>query len=192
MDDIQISEKKLEDFIYKHLSGEDFYPGFDEIREEENTPDFVFRQMNLGSYGIADIVTFNINCDGSITADIYELKKNIIQVQDVIQVFRYKKGIKELFYKIERYCKVYCFLIGSGVSDNEELSIGISEINNLFVYTYDICPKNGIVLNGHNVVYQNKKISKITKNQLTCIDYKSSHQRYKYLEYTLNQDQELI
>lgn len=59
------------------------------------------RQLRIGNYGIADIVTFErpvfydrINYDEIININVYELKKDKISVSAFLQALNYIKGIQ--------------------------------------------------------------------------------------------------
>lgn len=54
-----------------------------------------FRQLNLGNYGIADIVYFNKESNGFFTITILELKRDKIDIDSFSQVTRYFKGLKD-------------------------------------------------------------------------------------------------
>ena|SRR5690606_11647806 len=59
------------------------------------------RQLKIGNYGIADIVTFNRMYDvyrkPFLEVTIYELKKEKISMSSFLQAVRYTKGIQEYF-----------------------------------------------------------------------------------------------
>lgn len=55
------------------------------------------RQLNLGGYGRADIITLHRErgfCYSQMVYSIYELKKDCISVSSFFQALRYAKGIK--------------------------------------------------------------------------------------------------
>lgn len=61
-----------------------------------------FRQLKIGNYGIADLITFNrhtsFHSSGvyqSVTIQIFELKKDILDLNALTQAYRYKKGIQK-------------------------------------------------------------------------------------------------
>lgn len=86
------SELELEDYIFNKVKSGDVCPIDDEYY------DMIFRQVNIGDYGIADIVKIQIDADpgcvDSLTVKVLELKKNIIDTKAIIQVIRYTEGIK--------------------------------------------------------------------------------------------------
>ena len=81
------SEKELEDFIF-------------EACEEGACPlsgspvDLCFRQVDLGAYGIVDILKIEVYPNGGMDVTVLELKKEHIGVSAVAQVSRYMEGIK--------------------------------------------------------------------------------------------------
>jgi len=180
MDDIQISEKKLEDFVCEHLSGKDHYEGFEDLGAEPCN--FVFRQFDLAAYGIADIITFDIDYDGGLETTIYELKQNKINSDALVQVFRYKQGIKQILESLSIESNIYCILIGCGIDHANGLDVALSSIENLSVYSYDICPKTGVVLKFQNFTYLDTRIPKSTTKKLTCVDYSITEQSKTFFE----------
>ena len=83
-------EKELEQIIYE--------ADFEALEERDLT---VFgkrmRQLRIGNYGIADIVTFERGTispfDTALTITVYELKQNKIDLNSLSQAIRYCKGI---------------------------------------------------------------------------------------------------
>ena len=79
-------EKNLEDIIFETDNEKLQERGLD-IRGKK------FRQLRLSHYGIADIVTVS-RIGQSLQIDIFELKKDVITVDTLLQALRYIEGIK--------------------------------------------------------------------------------------------------
>tara|TARA_R110000803_G_scaffold199696_1_gene263810 strand:- start:590 stop:1051 length:462 start_codon:yes stop_codon:yes gene_type:complete len=116
------------------------------------------RQVRIGNYGIADLITVNFNtevCDGTVTqypvVTVYELKKDSVNGSTFTQLLRYVKGVK-------RYCDInYEFnvivkgvMIGSSTSDDIIYLPCVSDFRTYnYNYNYDgikFLEKKGFVL----------------------------------------------
>jgi hypothetical protein len=172
--DICISEKKLEDYLFNHLNGSNVIKGVS--RSISPVVDgCVYRQIDLGGYGIADLIAIDgyHGCNPTIT--IYELKKGEICSSALVQVLRYFAGIKKAYEWFGNYFQddsVRCVLIGSSLSNQDGFSLSVSAIPFVDVYTYDLCPNTGL-----NLCYQEWEDSNETyprgdlPNILTKFDY---------------------
>lgn len=147
---MELSEKELEDVIY-HTNDEKiqskglFYKGVK------------FRQLKIGNYGIADIVTAYrsyYHNKSILTITVYELKKGILNTSAFLQALRYCMGIKR--YINERkpniLFKLRIILVGDSIDlnsdfvylttlfDNESTYIANGKISsvNLYTYSFDI------------------------------------------------------
>lgn len=87
---MEIYEKQLEQVIMQH--GGTFFPML-------KSPIEVFKQVNIGAYGIADIVAINIidtdPANPVMEVTVFELKRGTITWESVAQVYRYIAGIKQ-------------------------------------------------------------------------------------------------
>lgn len=87
------SEKELEDYIVEYINENNYNP--------VNGDDVLFleRQVDLGAYGIIDILLVNIEPDGkdefTVTYTILELKKERIDEKTITQISRYIIGLKQ-------------------------------------------------------------------------------------------------
>lgn len=117
------SEKELEDLICERLD-----QNFNPITNQHCT--HYERQLNLGPYGIADIVTFDsdmelYDIDGvvCIHAKVFELKKEFIKPDAIAQAARYKRGLQHLFrantgmFECADVGSVECHVVGTGIDD---------------------------------------------------------------------------
>lgn len=111
-----------------------------------------YRQLRIGNYGVADIVTFNRPkyveplCgfeSNTVVVNVYELKKSSLSISAFFQAIRYCKGIKRWIEKKGLDEKFnFCFhiiLIGREEPQNDLLylpDIAQSELNSFDVSIY--------------------------------------------------------
>jgi hypothetical protein len=109
-----------------------------------------FRQLDLGGYGIADIVTMNLDktievhpyagrrVNRQITVDVYELKKDIINIDTFLQAIGYCKGIQRIldenYPSLEYLFKIH--LIGKTIEKESNFCYMVDFIENVSIYTY--------------------------------------------------------
>jgi len=129
-------EKNLEDIIFETDNEKLQERGLD-IKGKK------FRQLKLSHYGIADIITVS-RVGQSLQIDIFELKKDVINADTLIQALRYLEGIKTYLRKRKFKKNVYYTirLCGKSISNLRELSllssnIGTVEMIELITYSYD-------------------------------------------------------
>lgn len=126
-------EKNLEDIIFNSPKDELKKRGID-IRGK------IKRQVKIGNYGIADIVSYNINKKfREIDICVYELKKEKIDANSMMQAFRYCKGIQRYFEA--RNCNYFVFnfsvcLVGKNICTGDFCYLN-SFLDNVEVLTYD-------------------------------------------------------
>lgn len=96
------------------------------------------RQLRIGNYGIADMVTLNRNSD-NIYVTVYELKKDEINIDSLIQAARYSRGItKYLNARFEHWhLYVDIVLIGNKINQSDWVYLFNSFVNDVSIYTYD-------------------------------------------------------
>lgn len=147
--DICISEKKLEDFIFNHLNGTKIIDAI-----EPEIPSIlqgcVHRQFSIGEYGVADIVSIDLEVGGAYpSVTVYELKQGKIDSSALIQALRYKKGLSH-FLESQGYRypgdSIICYLIGSDICHKDDFDISVSSLSDIYVYSYDLCPNTGLTL----------------------------------------------
>ena len=150
--DISIAEKRLEDYIFSHLNGTKIIYGV----EPEITPvrnGCVLRQLNLGDYGVADIVTIDVESVGAYPiVTVYELKQGKIDAAALVQVLRYKKGLSHFLEILGYRCPgdaVTCVLIGNDICHIADFAVAVSSLSEIDVYSYDLCPNTGLILHRH-------------------------------------------
>lgn len=111
------------------------------------------RQVKIGNYGIADLITYNIEkdyiYDNYLNIALYELKRTEINNNSLMQAIGYVKGIIEYLAKrqFENY-KLEIKLIGEiiNLNDNfiylpslftDKIEYPLQSICNIEYYTYD-------------------------------------------------------
>ncbi len=111
------------------------------------------RQLRLGNYGIADLVTLTkpefetsenplyngFHCE-PVYIDIYELKQDKISVSAFLQACGYYKGVSEYISKnkkIKRSYKIRLNLIGKTIDKSSQFIYLTDIFDDVFFYTYD-------------------------------------------------------
>lgn len=96
------------------------------------------RQVKIGNYGIADIITYKSDCNGQLLyINIYELKKQKIDANTLMQAYRYVKGIDRYFSK-RKFMPVVEFsvtLIGREICMGDFIYLK-DYLDNVNIYTY--------------------------------------------------------
>ena len=137
------NERELEDYIVTETE-----KGVNPITDE--TVSYCLRQVNLGGYGIIDIVFINIYDDPDNEPELYfriiELKKGIIDNAAVAQISQYKQGIEHYLglkdFQIKT--RVEGILIGAGHNNNDNTCFLIDSIDWLSCYHYELTLEYGI------------------------------------------------
>lgn len=130
-------EKDLEEIIFKAKKQDLKQKGL-------NVKGKVYRQLRIGNYGVADLVTFEREfCREwgahNLVITVYELKKDKIGISTFLQALGYLKGIKR--YLSDRYPSYHlCYkivLIGK-IIDISSTFVYLSDFyDDLENYTYD-------------------------------------------------------
>jgi hypothetical protein len=119
---------------------------------------YKIRQVGLGNYGIADLVTVNLtkrvykHPDGTYYADrtadicVYELKKDTINCDVLLQALRYAKGIDELLRdrNLVDDWNIRIRLIGKQIELKSGFSYLADFMDNLDIFTYNIDLEKGL------------------------------------------------
>jgi len=137
---MNILEKEVEDLIYNAA-----------LRNPESVNDkglyvplspIWFRQLNLGSYGIADLVAVSIykKVGGyrTISVDVYELKKEVINVGVLLQAVGYAKAIEQLIGdRLKNTSISFKFhLVGKKIDTYGNFVYMTDMLPNIFLYEY--------------------------------------------------------
>lgn len=121
-------EKNLEDIIYNTDSSTLYNRGLPIWGKK-------YRQIRIGEYGIADIITFDRH-EKNIT--IYELKKETVDHNTIAQVIRYMRGVQRYLDYRNRLTDftISGVVIGNSLNKNSSLHY-LTEFMDLDIYTYD-------------------------------------------------------
>lgn len=147
-------EKDLEEIIYEYYN----YDSFELIERGLNIDGNLKRQLKIGNYGIADIVSFRKkytyefnpmprNKKGKVffrediysylDITVYELKKDKVGISTFLQAVNYAKGIKDyLTYRGFNDFKLNIVLIGGSIDDSGSFCFLPSVFNDIKIYTY--------------------------------------------------------
>lgn len=109
------SEAELEEYIHNKFKETGV------VCIDGSEPDFLERQFNCGTYGIADLVSFDIRDYISykeVDVTVYELKKEKITSDAFAQVSRYATGIRQTLEKMDIEVTVTCALVGTEIDDS--------------------------------------------------------------------------
>jgi len=128
----------------------------EEIIETTNREDLIesgleitgklFRQLRIGNYGIADLITiekgFEKGFDGEyyhfFYVTVYELKKDKISMSAYLQAIGYAKGIQSFIRKrFNSECYFDIVLIGKKINTDSELCYLPDIFDNVRFYTYE-------------------------------------------------------
>lgn len=135
------SEKEIEDFIILRLDNSSVCPVTDEQFE------LWFRQLNLGSYGIADIVKINTGPNGDMDITVMEIKKEVIDVKTLTQVARYIQGIKVLFSDLmpdfKGILSVYGEVVAPDISFNDDCVYLLNLLDDINAYVISCDMESG-------------------------------------------------
>lgn len=147
-------ESDLEDILWSCLKSK---RGIEVLNERgleigHVNPSLLFRQLRIGKYGIADIVTVKRKLhkldSGEhiplVTVTVFELKKEKINLNSLVQIFRYIKGIERyLQIRGTGSCsvKIKGVLIGKTMNLNGEwllMSQYLGQLVEFYSYDYTI------------------------------------------------------
>lgn len=145
---MNVLEKEIEDMIWHGLQENRPLLRKKGLWVWENT--IYLRQVDLGSYGIADLIGFNVQPkqDGFryINVHIIEIKKEEVNSTTFFQAIRYARGITRLIEKKLKNTTCICgiSLIGKTI-DNKSDFVYLPDIcNNVALYTYSLDFQHGI------------------------------------------------
>lgn len=169
---MNILEKEIEELVGEVLEN-GIHRGLNEGEHK------IIRQFNLPGYGVIDLVAIPINYEEDVTIDIYELKRDKIDVNALMQLCRYLKGFKNYIEKFKRDGKIRKnrniningYLIGKEIEESGDFVYLMNYISeNISVYTYGLSIENGLEFELESFDgYCNKK-------QLKEIDYTTDNE----------------
>lgn len=143
---MNILEVELEDLVFNAPNQKLAQRGLRLIGEK-------LRQVNLGSYGIADIVCINPTWGSNglgktLEIQVVELKKEVINQQTLMQAARYCNAIKRLLtekLRIDSYCiDISIVLIGKSIDTSSDFVYLLEFMPSLQVYTCSIDLDKGV------------------------------------------------
>lgn len=138
-------EKNLEDIIWQNVNTEE---GRMLLAERGlNIPGITYRQVSFGSYGTADLVNFYITnslqekCAYYRVFTIYELKKEKVGIEAVMQAHRYKTALLQHLEKVQSSRPfddiVRVVVIGSSIDSNSDFTFLYNYLFDTEIYLYD-------------------------------------------------------
>jgi hypothetical protein len=106
------------------------------------------RQVRIGNYGIADLVAWQKSSLGILYIDIFELKKDIVDVNTFTQAIRYFNGIYSYmsYRKFRHPINFSITLVGKYVDKSDFVYVPNFCRVKIYTYTYDF---DGIQFNDH-------------------------------------------
>ena len=136
------SEKFIEDYLYAEMNGQMRCP------VSGDGVDFVFRQLDLGGYGVTDIVRVGLSKE-SVAVTVVELKNENLKPAHLAQLCRYVTGLQSLAYKYRRAGNIVVKgeLVGPVDVDNEnDLVFLANQINpNILIRKISLTMSDGFV-----------------------------------------------
>lgn len=124
-------EKNLEDIVFETPNDKLHERGFFLFGEKK-------RQVRIGNYGIADIITY-FRRENKMFINVLELKKDKVSIETLLQAVNYVKGIKR--YLDRRACSfdisIRITLIGKEVDNSNSFCYFPDIFNNIDVFTYE-------------------------------------------------------
>lgn len=131
-------EKDLEDIIFEAMQKDPTLLCERGLHNLPHSPYKVYRQLKLGVYGRADIVSISYNPDYPIIVNIYELKRGELDISSLLQLSKYIAAVKR-FAKFANLNILVCgTLIGRSIKQEGEFVFLFDYVCSLLsVYTYD-------------------------------------------------------
>jgi len=131
---MQLIEKDLEDMICLENTDELRKRGLNTFSHEK-----LYRQFNLGAYGIADLVGISTTRQRGhleVFITIYELKKDQIGFSALGQICRYQRAFDDKLSDINAEVEITNVLIGSSIEMSSNFIYAAALIPGLICYTY--------------------------------------------------------
>ena len=132
----------------------------------------MFRQVELGDNGRADLISVRyIPQNDYLDIIVYELKKECITVNALMQAARYVTALRSHGFDSGDWCSEIGFricLIGDSIDKNGDFAFLYNELNDVEIYTYEF-KLSGIYFSevGKGWRHTNEKINEVTKGMLT-------------------------
>lgn len=171
---MNILEKEIEDIICECLDKD---VNLLKQRGLYLHPNYI-RQLDLGSYGRADVVTFNrIAYNKTIEIDILELKKDLINESVLWQALGYAKGIERIldndFDLSSHSIEIGINLIGKTIDLKTNFCYLTDFVTNINFYTYSADLEKGVIFERHRGFFgSNEMRGALTKTNKAYIKEK--------------------
>lgn len=103
--------------------------------------DSIYRQVNLGNYGILDILTIRKD-NNNFYVTVYEMKQKQINTNSFLQAVRYVRGLQRMWdiYNLNNHeLHLRIVLIGGSIDDKSDFCYISSVLRSVrfFTYKYD-------------------------------------------------------
>lgn len=157
-------EKDLEDILYESDQAAIRKRGMPNFKYSS-----IFRQVRLGAYGIADLITYSKGEKGQHLIKVYELKNKVLNAAAFWQTVRYVKAIKHFWAKNINATEttVLGVMIGRTVDLSGELCYLPTINSDIFMYTYDYALE-GISFKKVEDIYSLNSPGTVTLQQFDC------------------------
>lgn len=160
---MNILEKDIEELLYEYISYEHIMQerGFYQLQAK------YYRQLNLGSYGIADLIGVRITPLNTgnrfLNVTVYELKKDEINTGTLMQAARYVAVLKRILTnQIREGLSIVnvnfdIVLIGRTVDTSSDFVFLSDFIDEVTLYTYHLDFIQGLRFESHEGFFKTKE-----------------------------------
>lgn len=151
---MNILECEIEELLFNNLKNEQLLRDRGFFSFEQH----YYLHPNFGSYGIPDIVGVTVSNDDfefkSMSVTIYELKKESINIDTLLQASRYAKAITRTISNDEELCiddiDIKLVLIGKKIDLNSDFVYFSDICHNVCLVTYSIDILKGVLFKYHS------------------------------------------
>ena len=184
---MDIHEEELEDYVYNTwLKNEELY-----------NPKYMtkYRQFDITPYGIIDILVVDHD-PACICCNIYELKAVSLQLDNLVQLYRYHQGIEDVLSTVTSHrVEIELNLICPAIGTNRDMVYFLQNQEGVTIWEYKLDIKTGISIdmfagNYHLVDYEEmvtdkckqelRKLSKLQeKTEKDFEKYQKQHNKPK-------------
>lgn len=180
---MNILESEIEEILFKNLGNRDLLieRGFEHFEQH------YYLHPNFGSYGIPDIIGVTVSDyselrNRCVSITIYELKKEVINIETLLQASRYAKAVTVMFqeygYNLFNDFEIKIVLIGKTVENNSDFVFLSDFCQNVFLLTYSIDIKKGIVFKEESDFYIKNAKNFVFTNFISDLKKGLLHIRY--------------
>lgn len=183
---MNILEKEIEELLFEALTED---PEIVSKRGLKHNYEFEhLRQQDLGNYGRPDVIGYSIHPrdkgERIITVSVFELKKEQININTLLQASRYCTGIQEYISKhnlVNTRVVTNIFLIGKSIDDSTDFVFLLNQMSNVRAYTFKLDIYEGLKFNRENGYFINKNGFKNTN--ISFSDLRTLNENH-YIRYT--------